>query len=101
MAPNELLWNSILRDGAELIQKWSLLEVDVEAISEAHLLPSVETSRFNSEWVLDLTTALFETCQDGLSGLLSESHGDKSLLDLLLFSLDFFERVCFSCFFEG
>lgn len=101
MAPNELLWDSILRNWAELIQKWSLLEVDVEAIAKAHLLLSVETSRLNSEWVLYLATALFEACQDGLSGLLSESHGDESLLDLLLLSLDFFERVCFSCFVEG
>ena len=101
MAPTELLGNCVLRHLAELVQKWSLLEVDVQAISEADLLPSVETRRLNSERVLDVTAASLEASDHGLSGLLAESHGHESLLDLLLLSLDFFKRVCLSSFFEG
>ena len=84
MSPDELLWNGIFWDLAELIEIWPLLKVDVEAVTEADLLLSEETSGVDSERVLNFAAALLEACQHSLPRLLSEPHALEHLLYLLL-----------------
>ena len=93
MTPNELLWDGILRHLAQLVQEWTLLKVDVEAVAEADLLLAIETRWVDSEWVLHLSAALLEACQDGLASLLSKLHGLEGLLYFFLLGGDLLERV--------
>ena len=100
MSPDKLLWDGVLWNLAELVEVWSLLKINVEAVSETDLLLAVETGWMNSEWVLDLATTLIEASEDCLPGLLSEPHALESLLYFFLFSSDFFERVGLSSLFK-
>ena len=101
MTPDELLWNRILWHLAELVQEGSLLEVDIEAVSKADFLVAQKTSWVDSEWVLDLTSALLEASQHCLAGLLAELHALESGLYLLLLGSDLLKRVGFSSLFHA
>ena len=100
MAPDKFLWDSVLWNFAEFVEVWSLLEINVEAVTETDLLLAVESSWMNSEWVLDLATALIEASEYCLPGLLSKPHALESLLYFFLLSSDFFERVGLSSLFN-
>ena len=88
VAPNELLWNDILWNLPQSIEVWSLLEVDIHAVSEADFLFAEKGGGLNSEWIWDPSTTLLHAGKGGLSGLLTESHGEEGLLYLSLLGFD-------------
>ena len=88
MRPNEFLWDGIVWDCAEGCQIRSLLKVNIEAVAKANFLLAHKRRWLDSEWILNLTAALFEAGERGLSQLLAEDHALECSLNFHLLSLD-------------
>ena len=101
MSPHELLWHRVLWYLSKCLQPWSFFKVDIKAVSKANFLLSIKPTCFDSERVLDLSSALLVACNGVFPNEFAEFHGLESTLNLLLFSLYFFKGVSISGFFEG
>ena len=96
VTPDELLGDCIFRHVTQFSQEWSLLEVDIHAVSKTYFILSNEALWLDSEWVADPTTTLLQAGERDLTCLLGESHWLECSLYLVLFRLDFFKRIGFS-----
>ncbi len=99
MAPHELLGHGVFWHLAEGGEHRALLEVDVEAVSEADLGCSYQMSWIDSEWVLDCAIAFLEAGNACLSNLLAKLHGPESQVDLVSLGADVVLSEHFSCLF--
>ena len=84
VTPDELLGDCILWDLTELVEVGTLFKVDVHAVAEADLLAANQGKRLHSKGILNLSAALVEAGERGLSDLLAEHVGLEHVLDVLL-----------------
>ena len=73
MGPDEFLRDGTFGNFTEILEVWSLLEVYVEAVSEAVMLFANESILVNSEWEFWLSTTGLEALKRGETDLLCKS----------------------------
>ena len=93
MSPYEFLRDGVLRYLTEFSQEWSLLVIDVKAVTEADFMG---TDKLSWLWVVGvhhLTTASLITSEGFLAHLLGETESQEAIFDLFLLCLNLFKRV--------
>ena len=74
MGPDELFGNDAFGYRAKFIEEWTLLEVNIQTVTEANIGLAYKRTLIDSEWIFDLASAVLEAGERGLADFLCESQ---------------------------
>ncbi len=98
MSPNELFGDGTFWDITKVFQEWSILKVNIHAVTERVMCFANEGVLVHSEWVFGFATDALKALECHESHMLGESEGSERVFNLTLLSHQLVSRDLSCCF---